>query len=162
MITAGQRPVFANPQDTLSALAGPDFDPQQVVYLPLEAQGMVTVSNHATARIVSSSLAAQRIDLVVESTAPALVVAAQTFYHPWRAWVDGREVTIQRANYNFQAWQVPAGRSQVRLEYRDRAFQTGCALSGISLALCIGIWWLAPAYDRRNVYNSALPPQPRV
>ncbi|MDB6066361.1 MAG: hypothetical protein JWR26_2569 [Pedosphaera sp.] len=150
MITAGQAPVFAGPDDTISALASPDFNPQQVVYLPLEARDAVTVSNHTDAHIVSSNLTAQHIDLDVESKEPSLVVAAQTFYHPWRAFVNGREVVIQRANYNFQAWQVPAGRSHVRLEYRDKAFQIGCILSLTSLAICLGIVWLAPRVARQR------------
>ncbi|HEX4645252.1 MAG TPA: hypothetical protein VH598_06550, partial [Verrucomicrobiae bacterium] len=44
LITAGQMPVFANPEDTLPALASPAFDPRANVYLHPEARSSITVS----------------------------------------------------------------------------------------------------------------------
>ena len=38
---------------------------------------------------------------------PSLVVAAQTFYPCWKASVDGQPARLWRANYAFQAVQVP-------------------------------------------------------
>ncbi|PHX94282.1 MAG: hypothetical protein CK546_07105, partial [Pedosphaera sp.] len=94
-----------------------------------------------SARILSASWSAHRIECEVESPAPTLVVIAQTFYHPWKATVNGQPTEILRANHAFQAVRVPAGHSAVRLEYVDRQFQFGVALSALGLILCAVLWW---------------------
>ncbi|HXC99177.1 MAG TPA: hypothetical protein VN048_07535, partial [Verrucomicrobiae bacterium] len=45
LATAGQKPIFASNDETLKALASPNFDPRATVYLPNEARGIITVSN---------------------------------------------------------------------------------------------------------------------
>jgi uncharacterized membrane protein YfhO len=65
----------------------------------------------------------------VAADASAMVVVAQAFYHPWRAYVDGARVKLWRANHGFQALEVPAGRHEVRLVYEDRVFEGGAVIS---------------------------------
>jgi uncharacterized membrane protein YfhO len=85
----------------------------------------------------------QRADIEVEAAEPALVVVAQTYYHNWRAYVDGQPAHLLRANYAFQALQVPAGRHHVRLAYEDLAFQLGAAVSICMAVNCfICLRWL--------------------
>jgi uncharacterized membrane protein YfhO len=71
-----------------------------------------------------------------------MLVLAQSYYHCWRASVDGNGVPVLRANGGFQAVEVPAGKHEVLLEYKDRAFQLGCAISLASLLLCAVIYFL--------------------
>jgi uncharacterized membrane protein YfhO len=90
---------------------------------------LVTVTNQTTAHVLSSQFKAQRADIEVEAAEPSLVVVAQTHYHDWHAYVDGQPAHLLRANYTFQAVQVPAGRHHVRLAYEDLTFQFGAAVS---------------------------------
>jgi len=129
LVTAGQNPVFLGEADTLRALTRPDFDPRATVYLPPSAKSFVTVTNGPEARILASSFRTQSVDLDAESPRPALVVISQTYYHSWRAWVDGQPIPLLRANHAFQAVQIPAGRHQIHLAYADRAFEIGAAIS---------------------------------
>jgi hypothetical protein len=156
MITGGQRPLFAEPTNILSAIGALDFKPREVVYLPPEARSSMMVSNAASVQIISSDISAQRIDLEVEAGGPALMVAAQSFYHPWRGLVNGRETPIYRANYDFQAWEVPAGHSRVRLEYRDNWFRVGVMASALSLLACLALWW----FTRSDKKEKAAQPGP--
>ena len=65
----------------------------------------------------------------------ALIVIAQSYYHNWQAYVDGRPVQLLRANYAFQACQVPTGGAQAwACVYQDSMFWLGLAISGLSLA----------------------------
>ncbi|MGD0208972.1 MAG: hypothetical protein ABSC89_15330 [Verrucomicrobiota bacterium] len=129
LVTAGQKPVFLDDTGTLRALTQPDFDGGKMVFLPPEAKSLVTVTNQTAARVLSSQFKAQRADIEVEAAEPSLVVVAQTWYHNWRAYVDGQPAPLLRANYAFQAFQVPAGQHHVRLAYEDLAFQFGAAVS---------------------------------
>jgi uncharacterized membrane protein YfhO len=69
-----------------------------------------------------------------------MVVISQAFYHNWRASIDGRPTPLLRANYAFQALEVPAGRRQVILVYEDRAFYFGALVSLVSAVACVVIW----------------------
>jgi hypothetical protein len=143
LVTAGQKPVFLDDAGTLRAMTQPEFDGGKRVFLPPEAKSLLTVTNQTAARILSSQFKAQRVDIEVEAAEPSLVVVAQTYYHDWRAYVDGQPAHLLRANYAFQAFQVPAGRHQVRLVYEDRAFQFGAVVSICMVVNCfIFLRWL--------------------
>ena len=143
LVTAGQKPVFLDDPGTLRALTQPDYDGGKMVFLPPEAKSLVTVTNQTTARVLNSTFTTHGVDAEVEAAEPSLVVVAQTYYHNWRAYVDGRPAHLLRANYAFQALQVPEGRHRVRLVYEDRVFQFGAAVSVCMVVNClIFLRWL--------------------
>jgi hypothetical protein len=136
LVTAGQKPVFLDDAGVLRALTQPDFDGGKMVFLPPEMKSLVTVTNRTAARVLSSKFKAQRVVIEVEAAEPSLVVVAQTWYHNWRVYVDGRPAPLLRANHAFQAIQVPAGRHSIRLAYEDPAFQFGAAVSICMVVNC--------------------------
>ena len=126
LATAGQKPIFANNyDDTLKALASPNFDPRSMVYLPMEARGIVTVTNQSAAQVTSREFSAERVKLGVTADAPALVVVAQALYVPWHAYVDGGRAKLWPANGAFQALEVPAGHPE-----SDAALRVTISLNG--------------------------------
>ncbi len=139
-VTAGQQPRFADAADTLSALAAPEFDPRQTVFLPPEARGQVTVSNASPAKVSVRQFSAHKVQLEVEASEPAMVVIAQSFFHNWRARVDGQPARLWRANHAFQALEVPAGASRVTLTYEDRTFYCGGLISLLSVGVWVALW----------------------
>jgi hypothetical protein len=150
LATAGQKPVFLDDTNALRSLIRPTFDPRKLVYLPLELQGEVSVTNQTRARVLSQRFSAQRVELEVDAAAPSLVVLSQTYYHPWRASVDGQPTRLFRANYAFQAVEVPAGQHRVRLVYHDHALYAGALISGVAVLLCLGFWLRARPVDARS------------
>ena len=140
LVAVGALPEFIETTATLNALTASDFDPRRVVYLPPKAQGSVP-TNAANARVTTRRFAAHEILAEVETDAPTLVTVAQSFYHPWRAFVDGQPVKLWRANYAFQALAVPAGKHTVRLVYVDEKFRLGVGISLAGLAVCGFLWW---------------------
>ena len=140
LVTAGQQPVFLDDTNALSFLIGPDFDGTKYVFLPLEARSIVSVTNAVPARVLEQHFNSEQVDAEVETPAPALVVISQTYYHQWRAFVDGREANLLRANYAFQAVPVPEGRHRIHLIYLDRAFYFGALLSAVGLVACVACW----------------------
>ncbi|HYA78991.1 MAG TPA: YfhO family protein [Candidatus Nitrosopolaris sp.] len=140
LLTAGQQPRFADDLTTLRTLTNADFHPRQEVYLPPEAKSLVTASNVVAATLSLVRFSSQRIEAAIETAAPTLVLVAQTYYHPWRAYVDGQPTRLWRANYAFQALEVPAGSHEVKLVYEDRWFHRGVIISLVTLAGC-GIFY---------------------
>jgi hypothetical protein len=141
LVTAGQQPFFVPETNTLINLINPNFDPRTMVILPPEAKARVTATNRTDAKITSPHLMPQRLEMQVTASAPSLVVLAQAYYHPWRAYVDGKRTELWRANYAFQALEVPGGQHQVSLVYEDSLFHLGVAISLGSLALCAVLWF---------------------
>jgi hypothetical protein len=141
LVTAGQKPIFSADTNTLGYLTSLDFDPREIVFLPLEAKARVTVTNRTEPKILSAKIAAQRLNLQVAADAPALVVVAQGFYHPWHAYIDGKQTELFRANYAFQALQIPAGQHQISLIYEDNVFRLGLAISMATLGICLALWF---------------------
>jgi hypothetical protein len=135
--TAGQRPVFANANETLRALAAPDFDARRYVYLPVEARNAALATKAANAEVASSKFSARNVDLMVRADQPAWVVLAQSYYPSWHAYVDDKPTRLWPANCAFQALQVPAGQHRVQLCYEDKEFRIGLCLCGAGLVVCI-------------------------
>ena len=150
MATAGQQPVYLDDTNALLRLIRPGFDARTWVILPPESRAWVTATNRTAARLIPRRFAASHWELELEAAQPALVVFSQTYYHAWRAYVDGQPARLLRANYAFQAVETPAGRHRVRLVYEDRAFYVGAALSGLALAACAVVWTLARTPRRRQ------------
>jgi len=140
LVAAGVRPEFTEPAPMLDALTRANFNPRRTVFLSPEAVGSVP-TNAANARVTTRRFAAHEILAEVETDAPTLVTVAQSFYHPWRAFVDGQPVKLWRANYAFQALAVPAGKHTVRLVYVDQKFRLGVGISLAGLVLCGFLWW---------------------
>lgn len=140
LVAAGREPQFIDSQLTLNTLLSGDFDPRRIVYLPPDARGFLP-TNAANAHITTRLFAAHEILAEVETDAPTLVTVAQSFYHPWRAFVDGQPVKLWRANYAFQALAVPTGKHTVRLVYVDEKFRLGVGISLAGLAICGVLWW---------------------
>jgi hypothetical protein len=152
LLTGGQKPVFADDTATLLALAGTNFNPRVEVYLPSDARNIVTATNAAIVQISAEKFSSSEIDAVVDASAPTVLVAAQSYYHPWHAYVDGTSVSLFRANSAFQAIAIPQGKHRVRLIYQDRAFEIGATISMVAWLGCFACCF----HFRRNVHGDGL------
>jgi hypothetical protein len=137
LASIGQECVFADEMTTLQALVTPGFEPRQTVYLPTGAIGRLSGTNANTGRIHVARFDSESAEIDVTAEHPAMLVVAQSFYHPWRAHVDGKPTRIWRANHAFQAVQIPEGHHAVRLSYRDWTFVSGVVVSCASWLLCV-------------------------
>jgi hypothetical protein len=149
LVTAGQKPIFLDDTNTLFAFMRNDFDGGRIVFLPPEASSLVTVSNQTTAKILNSKFGDSTVDIEAEAAEPSLVVVAQTYYHNWRAEIDGKPAKLLRANIAFQAVQIPAGKHQIHFFYEDRAFEIGAAISCVAWPGCL----LTFLISRRRALN---------
>jgi hypothetical protein len=132
----GQAPVFLNDAAALTALSQTNFDPRRIVYLPAERSDKVIAAADPTARILKSAMTAESCGFETQSATPTVLVMAQSYYPCWQASVDGKAVPLIRANVGFQAVEVQDGKHQIVFQYKDRAFQLGCAISVLALLFC--------------------------
>jgi len=91
-------------------------------------------------RVLSSSDAGDRVEVVAEAAMPALLVLRDGYFPGWSAQVDGAAAPVFRVEAVYRGVPLPAGRSHVSLRYRPPGLVPGLVLFGISalgaLVLC--------------------------
>jgi hypothetical protein len=63
------------------------------------------------------------------------LVLSDTYYPGWKVEVDGKETAIQRANCNFRAVELPAGKHIVFFYYRPASVLSGMVLTAAGILL---------------------------
>ncbi len=137
--------------ETLTRLAASDFDASQVVLL-LTSEDVAASPARATegqVRVVGES--ADHIHLQVTRDQPGWVVGMQSYFPGWQAKVNGIPTSIIRANYAFQAIQVPGGTSDVELVYRPASVRHGIIISAMSaVGFLTALAWVLMVRRRRT------------
>jgi hypothetical protein len=124
------------PEDdtALERVSMPQFNPRETAYvefagdLPRECQG--------TAEIVAES--PTRIKMTARMETPGLVVLGDRWDTGWRAYLDGKETKLLRANYALRGVLVPGGQHQIEFVYQPASFRLGLCLSGLGGAALVG------------------------
>lgn len=135
LATAGQKPVFLDDKPMIAKLLRDDFEPAAVVYLPTTGRGRIKAQGGG-ARILETKWSTHRVEVEVEASRAALVVVSRTFYHCWKAYVDGTPTALWRANHGFQAVEVSPGKHTITIVYQDRIFMLGLGISATTLLCC--------------------------
>jgi len=129
-------------EEEMQAING--FDPRKEAFIHEEFKPLL--NEKRLGRPVNSSieLTSYRPDhLVYEYTAPndALAVFSEIWYDKgWKAYVDGEEYPILRANYVLRALQLPGGNHKVEFVFKPRSYRLGETISLIaSIVLLLGL-----------------------
>ena len=77
-----------------------------------------------------------RLLIDVVTTVPGWVYVSEKFYPAWRARVNGEEAPVARGNVFGLAVPVPAGKSEVEVEFSPAGKRIGAPLSLLSLLAC--------------------------
>jgi hypothetical protein len=82
-----------------------------------------------------------RVRIAVESAEAGYLVLSDTYYPGWKAWVNGNEQAIMRANFAMRSLTVPRGSSVVEFRFDPPLFRIGAWMSGsaLVLVLCVGM-----------------------
>jgi hypothetical protein len=97
-----------------------------------------------------------RLDLQVKAPEDCLLVLSDTYYPGWKAFVDGKETKIYRADYTFRAIPLSAGTHQVEFVYDPLSFKLGVGATILGILGCVGLGW----GGRRKRAVVSKPPDP--
>jgi len=120
-------------ETAVEASLAEDIVAGRAAVVPAPVRGVDHGDADADVRIVEERPA--RLVLVADPARPSLLVVRSAHASGWSAEVDGRPVSIVRANVAFSAVPVPAGPSRVVMEYRPPGLLPGAVLSALSLLL---------------------------
>ena len=68
---------------------------------------------------------------------------SDTYYRGWKAFVDGEETKIYRADYTFRAIPLNAGTHRLEFVYDPMSFKLGAGVTLLGILGCIGMGWVA-------------------
>jgi hypothetical protein len=74
----------------------------------------------------------RRLEVAVRLAAPGLLVVSEGYYPGWKAFVDGREVPILRANMMMRAVVLPPGEHRVEFRFEPWSVRLGLAVSALA------------------------------
>ena len=122
------------------------FDPHKEAFIHEEFKSVLNESRLGHPGNSSITLTQYRPDhLVYAYSLPndALAVFSEIWYDKgWKAYVDGKEVPIVRANYVLRALQLPGGNHEVEFKFEPRSYHMGETISLIaSIILILGAAW---------------------
>jgi hypothetical protein len=142
--------VISDEEATLRRLGAGSFDPMRTVLLDQEPVGGALAERGRAIDLVFEEHTSDRIVASLEGAAPAIVFFGDVFDPGWRAWVDGVEHPVLRANYAFMAVSVPAGSTQLELHFAPPALLRGTRVAGFGLLATLAASGGFAFVDRRR------------
>ena len=137
--------VLKSEQEYARAFIELTFDPRSTILLDgaptrfLELKKKPTVPDLERAvRVLTYEN--NRIVLEVDSPEAAFLFMSEAHYPGWKAYVDGREEEILRANYVFRALPVGPGSHRIEVVYEPLSFKVGLALSLLTAVMLLSGW----------------------
>lgn len=130
-------------EEALSVLMSDDFDPAGEVVLKMYEPPMDVGEGEQggewkgrSRADVSLHYGQNSVTIDALLSQPGYLVLADTYYPSWRAFVNGEERPVLRANYAFRAVALPAGNHHIEFRYAPLSFRIGLWISGVSW-LCV-------------------------
>ncbi len=126
---------------------GSRFNPADVALLEKEDFGnrpvtLPEIGDAANATVNVTRYEPNRIELETRNPNAGFLVLSEIYYRGWEAWMDGKRIPVERANYLFRGIAVPAGEHRIEFRFRAHSFRNGVvwSLAGvILLCVCAGI-----------------------
>lgn len=96
-----------------------------------------------------NALTNSHVQIKTNSNIDAYLVVLDSFYPGWKAFIDGKQTTIHRTNYNFRGIILPKGIHTVEFKYSPESLKYGAIISGVSLIIIILL--IVPGWFYKNV-----------
>jgi len=116
-------------QSILRRLLSPDFDPESEILLEETPRILPSRTKRVKGEVRVIKESNQRLLLEVVSEEEAILFLNDTYYPGWKAFVDGQEERILRADYLFRAIVLPKGKHKVEFIYRPLSLRLGMFFS---------------------------------
>ena len=135
-----QSRVLNNKDEIKEVLTSEDFDPFTEVILeegtPLRKNpsGYGTSTRRVGESAVITSYDINNLTVEVNNPADGFLVLSEIYYPGWKAFVDGQEAKVLKADYALRAVYLPEGQHKVRFTFDPLSFKIGALLSLFGLA----------------------------
>jgi hypothetical protein len=137
--TVGDGETVATPDEALQRVISPDFDASKVAVFAASDAPRGESPPHAQAACTVSYAGPDRATVAGNFRPGDVLLLADTYYPGWRAYQDGRECPILRADYALRAVRIDQPCERIDFVYLPASFRTGAFASLCALGLLAGI-----------------------
>lgn len=124
VVAANRREVFMN-------LNSPAFNPRTTAVLQSPPSTRPVKSDSTTVHL--TSFQTHTITLTAFCTHPSLLVLSEVYYPAgWKAYIDGIETEIYKANYILRSVVVPPGRHTVEFRFEPEVYRRGMLVTNLA------------------------------
>jgi uncharacterized membrane protein YfhO len=126
--------VAQSDKDIVDRLFSADFDRRNTLVLE---EKPVTVPQPGTGSATITSYTADQVSIATDAQTPKLLFLSDVYDAGWQASIDTNPSKIYRADYDFRAVSVPAGKHTVVFSYKPGELRWGIILTIIGIILLI-------------------------
>jgi hypothetical protein len=123
--------VEGDPLKTLDRLSSAEFDPFTEVVLEQALPLSANKDFNSQAQLLRYTN--HHVTIQASLNRPGILVLADSFYPGWRAYVEGKESEILRANLFFRGILLPPGNHRVVFRYEPNSFRYGLIVTATTL-----------------------------
>lgn len=143
--------IKASDIDTLKLMQDDNF-PIRTISITDDFEFNNNPTETSNVELTYNTLTNSHVQIKAISNTDAYLVVLDSFYPGWKAFIDGKESTIHRTNYNFRGVFLPKGTHIIEFIYTPKSLEYGAIISGVSFLIII-ILLIIPIY-RRNIKSS--------
>ena len=122
-----------DPVSVLRRLSDSRFNPLEEVVLDSEVS--LSPSGAFVGKAEIQRYDDNDVQIVAAANGESILVLTDSFYPGWKAYVDGQDSAIFRANHFYRAVRIPAGVHKVEFRYEPWSFRIGAMISLATLFL---------------------------
>ncbi len=126
----GRYQVISKNEDNIQKLYAKDFDYKNILVLEEDVPSKYSIGFDPKAKISSILYTPKNISFTMDSNQDQLAFLSDNYFPGWRAYVDGKETKILRANYTYRAIPVESGKHDIKLIYNPLSFALGIITTG--------------------------------
>jgi hypothetical protein len=128
-----------SPEAVLAAMAAPEFDPGDLLYL--EDPPPFQPDPGSELQVVEQErVNPNQLDISLRSSGAGWLFRAETYFPGWYAFVDGEPTEIFQADYLFQAIFLSPGEHVVSFRYRPLSLRIGFGLFIFGVTILLAMW----------------------
>ena len=131
--------VAGNSEEVLRELSADDFDPSAIVILEEEPAGLTPSSDTTPmeSHVEVVDYTSNRVVVQANLSAAGFVVLSDLYYEGWKAFVDGDEQKLYKADHILRAVQLKAGEHRIEFVFDPLSFKIGSIVSLVTLLLAV-------------------------
>lgn len=119
-------------QAILNNLFDDDFNPNKSVILEQQPR-LKANDNKLNSSVNITKYNENSLEIDVNTNKNSFLMLTDNYYPGWKAYLDGKETKIYRANYTFRAVELPRGKHKIMFNYQPDSLKRGAIVSAMSL-----------------------------
>lgn len=129
-----------------------NFEPStDAVMLTSEAKKLSSKTYSGLGAVKMTSYHPEKLQYDFESDSKQLVIFSEIYYEDgWKAYIDGKEASIVKADYLLRGLEVPAGKHKIELRYEYSFFKTANVLATTGCLIFLLLIGTAVYTDRKK------------